>query len=133
VRILSNQAVNSFLQGQGYHAIPQSADLAGFAVIQSEERPSIHDESLIGEIPKIFLGKSAEEILAIFRESVRADNGERSFNAAYTFVIMDAQTKEDGTVLICVDSEDFRTVRAEPSVCLWYVLYRPSRSLPLTV
>ncbi|KAJ5820204.1 hypothetical protein N7474_005795 [Penicillium riverlandense] len=95
------------ISGQGYHAIPQSADLAGFAVMGSEERPSIHDESLIGEIPKIFLGKSAEEILAIFRESVRADDGERSFNAAYTFVIMDAQTKEDGTILICVDSEDF--------------------------
>ncbi|CAL5872813.1 uncharacterized protein PFLUO_LOCUS7082 [Penicillium psychrofluorescens] len=93
-------AVNSFLQGQAYHAIPQSVDLAGFAVMRSEERPSIHDEGLF----------------------VRADDEERSFNAAYTFVIMDAQTKEDGTVLICVDSEDFRTVRAEPSVCLWNLI-----------
>lgn len=63
VRILSNQAVNSFLQGQAYHAIPQSVDLAGFAVMRSEERPSIHDEGLVGEIPKTFLGKLAEEIV----------------------------------------------------------------------
>jgi hypothetical protein len=79
------------------------------------------EERLSGPLEELFFGRTPGEISAYFKEYTRAPDGERSFNAAFTFVVMDARSAQDETVLICVGTEEeyFQVARTEFSVCLW--------------